>query len=326
MIKLFKIIGALVLLAAVSLIGCQATQAYQIEYLDGVALSNDYVISPGKVEVPLNPGETAVRQLKVVNRYNREVKFKIEIEDFKGSRQPGENVVLLGQDKGPYSLKDFIQPETLSFTLKPKERIILPIIISIPADAQPGGLYGAVIVSTEPNSESERVAANQSKGNLTIVSRVASLFFVRVNGPVNENGSLTEFSVNRQVFADKQPVNFKVLYENKGNVYLNPYGYIEIKNLLGSTVARLNIDPYFVMPEAVRLREISWEKGAMFGPYQAKIFLNRGYGDIVDEQSLIFWVLPWQTALIFLGAALGVMLVLWLLWRWLSKNFEIKRK
>ena len=102
-----------------------------------VEILNDFVLEPTKNEVILEPGETGVRNISVVNRTERTITFTIDIEDIVGSDNPNDQVKLLGEERGPYSLKDFLIPEVREFTIKTGERITIPVTVSLPADAEP---------------------------------------------------------------------------------------------------------------------------------------------------------------------------------------------
>lgn len=325
--KIILKIGIVFTVSGLLLFGARAheAKAASIEGLVNTPVMGDYVVGPGKSEVALNPGEHAVRTLTVTNRYGKDMKFHIEVEDFRGSRDTSEVIVLLGNERGPYSLRDFIKPEVSAFKLKHGDRITIPVVIDVPADASPGGLYGAVIITTEPEAPSESVTAGVTKSNLTVISRLASLFFVRVSGTAKEAGALKDFSTDKKIYQTGK-IDFSWLYENSGNVYLNPYGLIKITNLIGTTVDEAGIQPYFVMPDALRQKNLSWQHGFMFGRYQAKIMLNRGYNDVIDEKTVTFWILPWK---VLAGIAVAIMAVVLLvagIKRWFRKNFEIVRK
>ena len=300
-------------------------QAAQIENLPTTPVTSDYVIGPGKHELWLDPGKSEIRNLMVTNRYGRDMEFKIELEDFKGSRVPGENIILLGNEKGPYSLKDFIRPESISFVLKHGQRITMPIFIQVLADAQPGGLYGSVIVTARAVVDKNTAPDVVVSGNLTVISRLASLFFVRINGQANENGQLQNFSTDKH-FYTQPDINFKTLYENNGNVYLNPYGLIEIKNILGDKIGEIKIDPYFVMPDAARARDFSFHRTFMFGRYQATIMQNLGYDNIIEEKTISFWVLPWRAVGIVVAVLILVVIGAFSFKQWFDTNFERKPK
>lgn len=318
-------IGAILFGGAFLLLGVNGAHAYQIENLANTPASNDYVIGPGKMELQLDPGTEVVKAITVTNRYGKEVSFKLEIEDFKGSSNPSEGIVLMGAEKGQYSLKDFIHPEINSFTLKHGERITIPISINVPGDAQPGGLYGSVIVASEPVATDAGYENGQARGSINVISRLASLFFVRVKGDVKEAGALQDFYSDKKVYQNPN-LTFKYLYNNSGSVYLNTYGQVKIYNFLGTQIDEIQIQPSFVMPDSSRLRDLSLNRGFMMGMYKAVLSLNRGYGDKVDEKAAYFWVLPWKIA----GAIiLGLAVLLWLFGmakKWFGKNFEIKRK
>ena len=299
--------------------------ASSIEALTNTPNMGDYVISPGKTELTVNPGDKKIKYLIVTNRFGRDMKFKVEIEDFSGSKNVEENIVLLGQERGPYSLKDYLHPDTKEFVLKHGDRITIPVQIDIPADAQPGGLYGSVIITTDPNFNQDSSSTDVTKGNLNVISRLASLYFIRVSGPVNEDGLLRDFSTDRKIY-ESSPIIFKTLFENKGSIYINPYGKVRVENMSGSLVNELTIAPYFVMPGSVRQKEFNLKRDFMFGRYKATLSLNRGYGNIVDEKTIYFWVLPWK---IVGGFAVGLILIIWIAFSiiaWFGKNFERKKK
>ena len=309
-----QILAALFLPAVIS--------AYTIQDLPAMETKNDFVLGPGKAELLLNPGESAERELYITNRLGREMTFKVEIEDFAGSRDASETIVLLGNKKGPYSLKDYIKPEAAEFTLKNKQRIILPVTIAIAKDAEPGGLYGAIFVSTIPSANEKDTELNASTGGAVTITRLGTLMFVRIKGDVKEEGFLKSFSAKGKKIFESGPIYFDLVFENNGNVHLNPYGALEIKNLFGSKVGEIIVDPWFAMPDSLRLREVNWNKSFLLGRYTAEAKINRGYGDIIDEETISFWVMPWK--IILAGFAVLVLIVLF--FKWVFSRFEIKRK
>ncbi|MDQ3018323.1 MAG: DUF916 domain-containing protein [bacterium] len=288
-----------------------------------VDIRNDFVLEPAKTEVILKPGAKTTRTLSVVNRTDREQLFNINIEDFEGSRDINQVIVLLGNDRGPYSLKDFIKPEVKSFKLKPKQRAILQVTIAIPEDAEPGGRYASVLVSTAATTG----APNEDESKAKTISRLGALYFVRVEGKVNEDGKLADFRLagGKKSFYEKGPFNFELLFENNSSVHLTPSGRVEIKNMLGKKVKELDIIPFFSMPSSLRAAQVVWSGDLAFGRYTATAYIDRGYKespDVTDVQSITFWVLPWK---IMAGLAVATILVLIVL-RTIYRSFEIKRK
>ncbi|MEK7572662.1 MAG: hypothetical protein AAB493_02315 [Patescibacteria group bacterium] len=284
---------------------------------------NDFVVEPGKTEVFLDGGETVIKSITVTNRIDRKIRFKLSTEDFIGTENKEQPLVLLGDENSPYSLKDFIIPEIKEFELELGERITIPIKISIPIDAEPRGYYGALIVSNDPSLQAEE-NSKEIVGKTKIISRIGSLFLLKINGEGKEEGSIEDFKTigPKKIFYEKRPDGFEIAFKNSGNVHLVPYGTITIRNLFGATIKTLPVDAYFVLPDSIRYREIKWTDGFSLGRYTAVLSLNKGYGNEYDNAKLAFWILPWKILLmIFVGISLIVATVYYLLTR-----FELRKK
>lgn len=249
-------------------------------------------VRPGKVEVQLWPGEQKIVAFQILNQLGGAKSFQIETEDISGSSDPEKTVELLGDDTGPYSLKDYIQIGLKKVVLEENEVKSIPVMISIPSDAEPGGRYGAVLVSTVNDS-------SENSQSSALISRIGTLFFVKVLGAVSEAGTLKGFTLkNNLIQFQDEPINFRLLYENSGSVHLNPYGEIRIKNIIGQEVGYLWVEPWYALPDSLRLREVSWSLPFLFGRYTAIASINRGYGNIVDTAFVSFWILPWKALLV----------------------------
>lgn len=283
---------------------------------------DDIVVGPGKTELWMAPGDSSSQEILISNRSGEKKIIDISVEDFQGSADPNGTIEFMGGKRGPYSLKDYVIPEIQRIILSHGQRLRLPVIVSIPSGAEPGGLYGAVMVSASNIEEgSGEIESGKAGAKMKIITRVASLFFVRIKGAVVENGFLQSFKTNNN-FYEKGPVSFLSLFENTGNVHLAPYGTIDIKNILGSNVGQVEVDPWFVLPKSVRTRETKWNGNFLFGKYTAVLTMNRGYKDIIDTKEFSFWVIPWKLLLI---ALIGVILVIWF-FIWVASHFEFKKR
>lgn len=297
--------------------------AFEVQKLPNISVADDFTLGPGKIEIFLNPGEKITRTLSITNRLGKAMKFNVGIEDFEGSLTGETAMVLLGGNKGPYSLKNYLKPELTEFTLAHGEKMLLPVEISIPQGIEPGGLYGSVLISSSPLDKRLEEEKEKAKGQVQLIGRIGCLFFVRINGEVDEKGFLEKFDTsNSKKFYQEGPISFSISYRNEGNVHLNPYGLIEIKNLLGKKIGEIEIDPYFAMPKSLRYREVKWERGLGLGIYTATLSLNRGYQDIIDTTKISFWILPWKIILLVFVGFLVLFLLIW----WIAAHFEIRPK
>lgn len=288
----------------------------------GSAVIGDFVVGPGKVDLTISPGESKTIEMTVTNRTGERRIFNIKSEDAQGSQDTNNAITLLGDDKGPYSMKDFVHVESKSFELDHGMRARIPVTISIPANADPGGLYGSVLIDT--------VAINAKEGDSAgavpqsaIIARIGTLFFITIPGPVTKDGNLKDFNtIPKKLFYQEGPINFGILFDNRGSIHLAPYGELRITNMFGEEVGYLQLDPWFVLPKSLRLREVAWNRDFLFGRYTAKVFINRSYDNKVDEMTYTFWVLPWKP---ITGAFVGLYLFFFII-RAFFRKFEFKRK
>ncbi len=295
--------------------------AYFIEDLS-LTVEGDIILGPGKTELRMDPGDKYNQELLITNRTGQDRVFRVLVEDFKGTYDLETQIQILTGEKGPYSLKDYLHPEATEFTLSHGQRMRLPVEISLPENVEPGGLYGAVLVSASaPTLSGGEVEKEKAKGQIQIITQLATLFFIRVKGDALEQGVLKDFKAAKKLF-EKGPISFQIISENTGKVHLSPYGKIEIKNILGKKIDEIELDPWFVMPASLRLREVQWTRASLFGRYTANISLNRGYKDIIDQKSFDFWVIPWR---IIAAGFIGLVIIIWFL-KWVLSHFEIKRK
>ncbi len=298
--------------------------AFTISTLN-VENNEDYVVEPGKTEVFLNPGETVTKTISVTNRTNRPLDYMVGVENFIGSNTAETAVILLpAGSETPYPLSDYISTELDHFTLQFGERISFQITITVPEDIEPGGHYGAIIISNESAGQIDS-AGNEVKSGTQLTSRIGSLILMRVNGPVKESGNLESFNVSGpdKWFYQKIPTAFEIAFKNEGNVHLVPYGTVTIKNIFGSEIAQLPVDAYFALPDSIRYQTISWPgKKFSFGLYTAELELYKGYGNQFDNEKIRFTVLP---LMIIIPGILVFMIIFGVLY-FISRRFEFKRK
>lgn len=292
---------------------------YESEQIFGDIEVGDFVVGPGRTEVALQPGETVVQEITVTNRISDNRTFKLEVEDISGSDNPRESVQLAGSEYGPYSVRDYISFPNDTFTLALGERARIPVTITVPPNAEPGGYYGSVLVSTVRTPGSVSDSAPRSP----IIARVGSLFFITVPGETIREGETKEISpIADHWWYEKGPISLGVLYENTGSVHLNPYGEVSVTNMFGEEVGFVQLEPWFVLPKSLRLREITWDREFLLGRYTVTAKINRGYDDLIDEVSTTFWVLPWK----IVGGMFFILFIIIFSLRAFFRTFEFKRK
>lgn len=285
--------------------GLSFAGAYIVQDLNDTEITGNFSLNPSKLEIFLQPGESVEKEITISNRTGKTLEIEIQTEDF-GPADFVKAVELLGEEKGVYSLKDYIEPEIRSFVLENGKNAVFSVKIKIPQDSEQKGFYGAVLVAAKNIGEGEgdRVATK-------VLTRLGTMFFVRVGNGAFENGGLKSFRVKEgRGFLEKFPVEFEILFENNGNVHLTPYGEIEIFDIFGRKAGVEKIDPWFVLPDSLRARFVSWDGGSFsFGRYEARLKLARGYSGLVDEKIYSFWIIPWKMIGIVLVGLLVIIII-----------------
>lgn len=285
--------------------------AFEISRFSDVPIKNDIVLSPTRVEFSLDPGTQVSRYLTIVNRTGQDVLFNIDVEDFSPSEDSSDGVILNKTVNGlDSSLRRYISTDISQFTLAHGEQARVLMTVNLPKGVTPGGKYSAVLVSSSP--------VKNEVGAAKVITRLGSLFFVKVNGSVRQSGSLKDVS-----FYDNK---IKILYDNDGDIYLNPYGIISIYDESKELVDTINVEPWFVLPRSVRSRVV--EIGSLdAGRYTANIAVNRGYDNIIDSKELSFEIeSSARKSLWFYGGLFFVGLLIVLFYKYISRLFKNRQK
>lgn len=263
-------------------------------------------VSPPILEIEIDPGETYSDFIKFENLSDTEtLTLYPQILSFKAKGESGaQEFIEDSAETTNFSLSQWVDISTDVITIKPLERIILPFTITVPADAEPGGRYAAVLLGNQP-------IVPQAGSNVALGTRTGSIILAKVTGEVTENASLTLFKTGKETY-QYPPVDFEITIQNSGNIHVKPLGKIEIVNMFGKTVDEVvvNDSKGNVLPESSRKFTPSWETEKFtIGKFTAKLELEYGEQDsksLSDEIS--FWVLPIKE--IAIGAGVLVLLIL----------------
>jgi hypothetical protein len=265
-------------------------------------------IAPPIENISGNPGQTLKLTVKLRNISKTYLVVSNQVNDFVAAGEDGTPKILLknNDNDNPYSIRQWVGPLP-SFTVSPGHIKDLPVTITIPKNASPGGHYGVIrFTGTAPNLKGSGVSLSASLGMLVLL---------RVNGPVQEKLSIDEFSVNHggktgSLF-ESGPVNFVEKIKNSGNIHEEPTGHIVIKNMFGKTLAGLNVNlpPRNILPASTRKFSQPLDKTVignkkLFGKYTATLKITYASGKKTLDSKLTFWVIPYK-----LIAALAVLLV-----------------
>ena len=290
------------------------------------AFSYALTISPARVEIAGDPGQTLVGDYLLINEQNEQKTFYSNFENFEAQGETGAPNFVVAKE----GLATWIDSPA-QIVLEPKESVKLKYTITIPDDAEPGGHFAAIFWGT---TNPDRA---QGSEQVMLGAKIGVLVLLRVNGDVEEGGGITEFiGKDEKRFYTMIPVDLEYKFKNTGADRIKPKGEIAIKNTFGITTSVINANPQEgnILPQSTRKYSVVWNgvddsdskpdkqlelPTGFFSSvvYQLKHFalglyiadLDVAYGadeDLTDSSSFVFFVFPWQ----LLVVAVVVVLIL----------------
>ena len=279
-------------------------------------------ISPTKIEVAGDPGQTIIGEIELLNEESEAKIFYTSAENFEPRGETG-SPYFVGGGSG---LASWVST-TDSVTMLPGESVTVPYTVVIPSTAEPGGYFAAIFFGSQPAQDSS------SGAEVSIGGKVGSLLLLRVNGEVSESGGLLEFkSVDERLIFTGVPVPLSYRFNNTGGDRVIPRGEIIITNTFGRKVAILaaNENQGSVLPNSTRRFDVVWtdplfsdESPASFfgaakyqlenfhlGLYTADLSLVWGESAQVGNAKVTMVLIPWQLLTIVLG---GLVIFIFLL-------------
>jgi hypothetical protein len=264
------------------------------------SLADTIRITPSIIEPtkPIEPGEVHSFEVKVTNLSNGTETFYPVVENMSGVNDQGAPS-FTAEGTG-YGLLDWILIDQESLTLESGESGDFTFTMFVPEDAGPQGYYGAFFVI--------RQAPEQRQTGAAVDFKVGTILNFRIQGDAYEEAFIREFAVGKNIYSNKEKVEFKIVVENLGNVLARPRGTINLVNMFGDQIAQIPVNhprPGGVFPGTSRVFNVEWEsEGFNFGRINAELDLTYGETGVrTISDKISFWVLP---IMAMLGVALGV--------------------
>lgn len=251
-------------------------------------------VGPARQQIAINPGETTSFAIKYYNQSEIPLSGVVNVADFVVDSSDGSPRIIDNVDQAnpKFTASKWVTLSLENITIASNDRVIVSGSLSVPKDARPGGRY--VSVYFEPAVGTP--LSGGAGGSTGVAPRIASLLYIRVNGPIKENAYISQMFAKS--FYEYGPIEVTAQILNSGDYHIRPRGVFTLTNQLGDTVEQSNLKEANIFPDAVRMFTSTVGEKWMMGKY--KITLNATYGEKagVIERSIFVWVFPWRIALI----------------------------
>lgn len=264
-------------------------------------------ISPARIELTADPGSTTSNEFTIVNEQDSDQTYYTSVENFEAQGESG-TPNFSPTKEGFASWVQVID----KVTIKKGEKIKIPFTITVPKDADAGGHFAAIFLTTTPPAV--------SGGEVSVGAKIGMLMLLKVSGDIKEDGGVVSFLLkNGGHFATTLPITFVYRFNNNGNDRVKPTGTTTIRNMIGFTTEELSANPTEgnVLPNSIRRFEVTWGSGEPL-PASASFFsqvqyemrnfalglyftnLDLTFGTKTASKSLYLFVLPWHLLIIVL--------------------------
>lgn len=274
-------------------------------------------ISPARLEFAADPGVTVSGEFTIVNEQDADQIYYTSVENFEAQGESGTPNFTTTKE----GLSSWVQVVD-KVEIKKGEKIKVPFTVVVPQNADIGGHFAAIFLSTIPPST--------GAGEVSVGAKVGMLMLLKVNGDIKENGGVMSFFLKQGGHVvTSLPVGFVYRFNNEGNDRVKPTGTTTIKNMFGLTTEQLNANSNEgnVLPNSIRRFEMTWGKEAAIPvsasfmdhvQYEMRNFalglyfanLDISFGTKTDSKSTYLFVLPWHLLVIIFAVACVLFLVL----------------
>jgi hypothetical protein len=204
-----------------------------------------------------------------------------------------------------------------SLVIKSQQEIQVPVTLTVPSDATPGGHYGGVEFSS----------ANTSvNAGLNLVAKIAVPILITVPGNITNNLKVESFTVNPTSYqtvtlpgsgcinTNSCKGTFSLDVANTGNEHEAPVGYVNISDMFGRQVASIPINQPSgdVLPTSERIYtvhfttdQLGWLK---LGTYTATLNVVYSNKRIALTAQTSFFVINWAYAILLVLLLIGLLL------------------
>jgi len=262
----------------------------------------EIIVDPAVISQKAKARDLLEFSVKLTNLTDSTGRFYILVNDISDKESPDKTT----------SLTQWIEVTRGRIEVLPGQEKDIDISVRVNMNAKPGKYYAVITFSqgsTRQDAEANALRLNQPE----------LLLDIEVEEHIVERAQVRKFQTEKNLFLSF-PVRFFSEIENIGNKEIKPSGSIYIYNRRGEEVDEINLAEIIIAPEAKESLVNDWQGDRGLGQYKAVLLAEYGETEKRTLQDTVyFWVFPWQLLLFFITLFLvSISLLIWLI----SKKFK----
>lgn len=314
-----------------------ATESSQIATVPTPEAGVNFTLTPSVLTIKTPPGNSSTHTLKIRNNNTQPEAINITLSKVTTNNQGATSIVDFDAND---PLPRWVSFDQTEFIVQPDSWYEITLTFNPPPEAALG-YYFAVLFNRalSPDAGVGETAVQGAPAIITLAEVTSDQAVPSMN--------MLSFTTTKKWY-DFLPVEFDVTLQNTGNIHLQPIGniYIDQGNQKDIGLLTINESAGYILPGATRTFRINWLDGFpvynistndqgeveknltwdwskikhfRMGKFIATAFAiyDDGTQDVSMENTLEFWVIPWQiltlAAIVTLVLIIGIIAIIKLL-------------
>lgn len=263
---------------------------------DSVLRTTGVAVSPSRLRMAGEPGETITRTIKITNDTERRNSFKLSFQDFNMNGYGKSSFLPAGE--GEYSLARWASISPSFVELEPFERKEVTLTVTLPESEEARRAAWSILMVEQTAEKRSLELPDPGSENVAfgVIPTFAFGVFLYQNPPnvLHNQVEITDLRLEAAA-ADEDPtapgkVTFSV--ENTGEGISYCTAYIELTNLHSGRQERLPVRNFTILPKLIRDFSYFLPPELGSGRYSAVAVLDFGSDEEIQAAELEFEIAP----------------------------------
>ena len=230
-------------------------------------------LAPIRTEAVIAPGWAASYKLNLTNYSDRPMAVALSAEEFSVVDQSYDYSFDMQSN-----MSKWVTFDKTVVQLDPGKSSIVPYVVKVPQDAEPGGRYISLFASTDVQNVS---------GEFSTEQRIASLIYLTIKGNVTRTGELKSLQ-SPFVFDGYQP--WKITIANRGTAHFRSRYSVSVRSIFDGQEVASKTDDSLILPSTTRAIDAPMPVLKYLGVYRAVYTVGLGDSPAVTREKYIIFL------------------------------------
>lgn len=238
------------------------------------------LLTPTRIEMVVDDG-TYLPPINLTNKGDKPLQVTV-FAQWGGHNLQG---TMVAKQDIPFDPQDFLTFSPADFLIGPGETRTIQTQISLPINFTAPAFYPIIYIQAS--------ASKEDKSQIATALRLSVLTLLQRDMPMEQAGDVLGVDIFQQETG--QPIDFRVIFNNTGDIHTSVYGTVDIFDENQKEFTRLNLSPLTVLPGNARWIRSKWQPPMLMpGEYTYKGVLRYGYEEEIEFAGSFTVISPWQ--------------------------------